>query len=159
MRIDKSPEDPAVILNSITVMKVVEASASCVVLMKNKHWILYCTGGCWKACVAFQDFTAVIWNQCERNKNNIKLICKWGGSVATFPGKGSDDAVEQTDGTMQTGCCLLRCPVNLAENHIFPLHFCESRTRAHAFSLESKQCQWHTEPHLNLHSSHFIFCF
>lgn len=40
--------------------------------------------------------------------------------MATFPGKGSDDAVEQTDGRMQTGCCLLGLPVKFEENRIFP---------------------------------------
>lgn len=56
--------------------------------------------------------------------------------MATFPGKGSDDAVEQTDGRMQTGCCLLLLPVKFEENHIFPcisvksenelIHFCQN---------------------------------
>lgn len=40
--------------------------------------------------------------------------------MATFPGKGSDDAVEQTDGRMQTGRCLLGLPVEVEENEIFP---------------------------------------
>lgn len=41
----------------------------------------------------------------------IKRICKWGGWVAAFPGKGSDDAEEHTEGRTQTGCYLLRLPV------------------------------------------------
>lgn len=31
--------------------------------------------------------------------------------MATFPGKGSDDGVEQAEGRTQTGCYLLRLPV------------------------------------------------
>lgn len=53
-----------------------------------------------------------------------KIICKYGGRVAAFPGRGSDDAVEQADGRMQTGCCRLWLPVKFEQNHIFPCSLC-----------------------------------
>lgn len=40
--------------------------------------------------------------------------------MATFPGKGNDDVVEQAEVKMQTGCRLLRLPVKFEQNHIFP---------------------------------------
>lgn len=81
--------------------------------------------------------------------------------MATFPGKGSDDVVEQAEGKMQTGCRLLRLPVKFEQNHIFSMHFCESKTRARAFLLEAKQCQCHIGAHVTqcLTSLHFLFCY
>lgn len=146
MRTDDSTEGPTVILNSRTVMKVAEASGfACLLcvaegapdIILHRWWLE-------SICVLFK----ILQWQKE----------KWYVNVASFPGKGSDDAVEQTDGRMQTGCCLLGLPVNLWKSH-FPMHFCESRARAQAVLLESNQRQWHTEPHLNLRSLHFIFCF
>lgn len=54
--------------------------------------------------------------------------------MAPFPGKGSDDAVEQTDGRMQTGRRLLGLPLEAEENANFP------RVSVKA---ELVRCDWH----------------
>lgn len=77
--------------------------------------------------------------------------------MATFPGKGSDDVVEQTEGKMQTGCCLLWLPVKFERNHIFPcisvkakrelvLLYWEQNSRCH---IEAPVTQYLSALHFN----------
>lgn len=69
MRTDDSTEGPTVILNSRTVMKVAEASASCVVVCCRRSTGYYIAPVVAEEHVcAFQDFTVT-----ER-----KMICKCG---------------------------------------------------------------------------------
>lgn len=78
--------------------------------------------------------------------------------MATFPGKGSGDVVEQTEGKMQTGCCLLWLHVKFEQNHIFKCISVRAKQELmHLYWKQNSQC--HIEVTQYLSSLHLNFLF